>query len=527
MKILITVLTIAILNIKVFSQNFQWARSIGGKGEDKGLAVAIDANKNVYSIGIFSDTVDFDPGLGNCKLTANGKMDIFISKINAAGNFVWAKSIGGHLSEFATSIAIDVSGNIYLTGYYQDTVDFDPGKGIFNQISNGNNDIFILKLNPDGNFVWAKTIGGKDDDQGQSIIVDSRAKIFVAGFFSDIADFNTGKGTLNLTAPGFLKSDDAFILKLDSAGNFISAKNFGGESDDRIFSINIDNSGNIYTTGEFWGIADFDPDAGISNLTSAGAYDIFISKLDSLGNLIWAKIFGGIANDKSTSISVDNSGNICIVGYFLGTCDFDPGTNVLNLNLTGNYATFILKLNNSGNLVWAKSIDGITNNVIFAKDLAVDNDGNLYISGLFSGIVDFNPDSEIYNLKSLNYSSNIFILKLNSNGNFVWAISIGSGENDEGISIAIDNSRNVYTIGNFEQYSDFDNSSGYCVLSSNGKFDIFILKLNEGLSKVQNLFRQKDFSIFPNPSSSIFTIQSSSTPNIYPIPLPTKTAEKY
>ncbi|MBT3208179.1 MAG: hypothetical protein HN704_04700 [Bacteroidetes bacterium] len=127
-----------------------------------------------------------------------------------SGNFVWAKTFGGSNDDKGNSIAIDVTGNIYITGNFKNTVDFDPRSGISNLISNGGNDIFIMKLDSSGNFVYAKNIGGSYDDSGFSLALDTSANVYITGSFTDITDFDSGIGVFNLTSNG---NEDIFITK--------------------------------------------------------------------------------------------------------------------------------------------------------------------------------------------------------------------------------------------------------------------------------------------------------------------------
>ena len=229
-------------------------------------------------------TVDFDPGAGTTTLTsAAGSADVFVSKLDSSGNFVWAKSFGGTSEDLGYSIAVDSSGNIYTTGYFYSTADFDPGAGTSNRTSAGLVDVFVSKLDSSGNFVWAKSFGGTRDDVSNSIAVDSSGNVYTTGFFVEIVDFDPGAGTSNHTSAG---GGDVFVSKLDSSGNFVWAKSFGGTSGDSSSSIAVDSSGNIYTAGSFGGTVDFDPGAGTTTLSSAGDADVFVLKLTSAGEAL-------------------------------------------------------------------------------------------------------------------------------------------------------------------------------------------------------------------------------------------------
>ncbi|MDQ1256134.1 MAG: hypothetical protein QG656_730, partial [Candidatus Hydrogenedentes bacterium] len=228
--------------------------------------------------------------MGNLRMRAVGMtlatLTLLSLTVDAAdGDFVWAKAMGGTGNEWSEDITLDNAGNVYATGYFRSTADFDPGPGIFNLTSAGGIDVFVSKLNSTGVFVWAKAMGGTGNDFGEGIAVDSAGNVYTRGRFLGTVDFDPGAGIFNLTQAG---SSDLFVSKLDSGGNFVWAKRMGGSSIGDGDGIAVDSAGNVYTTGWFLGTVDFDPGPGTFNLTSAGN-DIFVSKLDSAGNFVWAK----------------------------------------------------------------------------------------------------------------------------------------------------------------------------------------------------------------------------------------------
>ena len=373
--------------------------------------------------------------------------------------------------------AVDQSGNAYGAGIFKGTVDFDPGAGVFNLTAQGNmwGDIFILKLDPIGNFIWAKQIGGVSYEHCNSIILDDYGNIYMAGTFSETVDFDPNSGVFNLSTKG-IHDEDAFVLKLDPNGNFLWVKNMGGYSNDNAFGISLDKNGNIYTTGRFANTADFDPSLNDYNLTSAGDYDAFILKLDALGKLVWAKKIGGSGYDSGNKIKIDPMGNIYTIGGFLGTSDFDPGSGIFNLTSVGSQSnSFLSKLNESGNFVWAVNLGTYS-----AEAMTVDPLGNVYPIGIYRGTVDMDPGIGTFNLTSAGPAgtNDIVISKLNSSGNFIWAKSIGGANNDRGYSITIDGTGNIYATGYFALTTDFDPNAGTHNITSYGGIDIFILKLD-------------------------------------------------
>ncbi|HIK12454.1 MAG TPA: DUF4347 domain-containing protein [Oscillatoriaceae cyanobacterium M33_DOE_052] len=326
--------------------DYLWAKSLGSTGNDRGWGITLDSSDNIYTIGAFNGTVDFDPGAGNAPLTSAGAEDIFITKFDPNGNYIWAQSFGGTAGDYGYKIAPDGSGNIYTTGHFYNTVDFDPGPGTANLTAIGTlNDIFISKLDASGNYVWARSFGDGGYDSSLDITVDSSGNSYTTGYFYATVDFDPGAGVASFTSTG--GTWDAFIVKLDPNGNYIWAKSLGSTGDDFGQSIVLDNSGNTYITGSFTGTVDFDPGPGVANLTSAGGDDIFVVKLDANGDYVWAKNLGGGSNESGYGIAADNSSSIYTTGYFSGTGDFDPNTGVTNLTSVGSNDIFIAKLTGS------------------------------------------------------------------------------------------------------------------------------------------------------------------------------------
>ncbi|MGH1337157.1 MAG: SBBP repeat-containing protein [Aureispira sp.] len=384
----------------------------------------------------------------------------------------WVKQIGGTNDDKVESMTIDGSGNIYTTGYFRGTTDFDPSTGTSNLTSIGNNDIFVQKLDPNGNLLWAKQMGGTGFETGLSILTDSTGNVYTTGRFQNTVDFDPGIGTMNLVSLG---NNDAFIQKLDPNGNFIWAKQLSGTGFEGTEALHLDANGNVYTTGFFGGTVDFDPGAGINNLTAIGTSDIFLHKLDPNGNFLWVKQMGGTSNGSGQGIISDANGNIYTTGYFQGTTDFDPGAGTANLTTVGNWDVFIQKLDPSGNFLWVKQMGGSSNDQI--NSIALDSTGNIYTTGYFQNTVDFDPGAGTTNLVSTGLYD-AFVQKLDPNGGFLWVKQIGSTSFDNGTSITTDGNGNVYTIGNFRLTADFDPGVGIFNLLAAGRDDIFIQKLD-------------------------------------------------
>lgn len=470
-----------LLNLKA-QPTLAWAKQIEGTNSnggslgangDKGWSIAVDANGNVYTTGAFEATADFDPGPGVYNLTSAGGSDIFISKLDANGNFVWTKQMGGTANDQGLSIIVDANGNVYTTGVFRGTVDFDPGAGVYNLTAVVGNDVFISKLDVNGNFLWAKQMGSGGNTRSNSIALDANGNIYTTGNFQNTADFDPGAGVYNLTS---IVGNDVFISKLDANGNFIWAKQIECASTNWSNSIAVDASENVYTTGYFQGTADFDSGFGTYNLTSAGSDDIFVSKLDILGNFLWAKQMGGTTSDRSFSIALDANGNSYTTGNFTGTADFDSGPGVYNLTSVGGQDVFVSKLDANGNFIWAKQMGGTSNELAYS--IAIDANEYIYTTGYCNGVADFDPGPGVFNLNATNGGHDIFISKLDANGNFLCAASMGGAGHERSHFIAVDASENVYTTGYFQGTADFDPSMVNYNLTSAISSDVFIVKVN-------------------------------------------------
>ena len=228
MKIFLSFYSFLLLPALALAQpvDFQWAKQIGSNRSDYVIETAIDKAGNIYMVGTFQGTVDMDPGPGSFEITASGGIDIYISKLDARGNFLWVKQIGNDdaaSNEGVRDIGIDALGNIYITGSFGNTADFDPNAGVFEMTATGPEAAYLSKLDPNGNFIWAKTIAQSTNiSDGIATKVSAAGNIYVMGSFLGEADLDPGPGVLNVPAP----ADAIFISKFDNAGNLIWSRQF-------------------------------------------------------------------------------------------------------------------------------------------------------------------------------------------------------------------------------------------------------------------------------------------------------------
>ncbi len=424
--------------------DFTWANQVEGPGNSIGVAVTYDNNGNTFTVGNFNGSIDCDPGPGVYYLNGPPWLvgeDCFITKLDPNGNFIWAKRIGGTEVTVGNAICLDDSNNVYITGYFTGTTDFDPDSlSSFYMTGLGvNKNAFIVKLDSSGNFGWAKAMLG-DLSSGNCIAVDNSGNVYTSGEGDSITDYDPGPATFYLTG-----LTGTYISKLNRDGDFIWAKSFNRVSSYECTSMSmaLDSACNLYIAGYYEGTVDFDPDnINVTNFSANGDHDIYITKLDSTGDLSWIKSIGGSGYDKAYSIKVDNLGNIYTTGYFANTVDFDPGPGVYNIL---GHNCFILKLDSTGSFLWARAVGGYATQ---GYSIDVDNYGNVYTIGIF-GSGDFDPGVGIYTLTTHGLYD-MFISKLNDVGNFVWAKGIGGKEIDQVLSIKVDLNNNIYLTGFFQ-----------------------------------------------------------------------------
>ncbi len=469
-KTIFIIALVAIAQYTINAQSFEWAKKAGGTTNDRAYGIDTDASGNSYVTGTFQGTASF----GSTSLTAVGWEDIFIAKLNSNGDFLWAKRAAGS----AKAIASDALGNCYVTGSFSGTADFGS---ITLTASNSGFNIFIAKLDTNGNFIWAIRAGGETNviSDGLGITSDASGNCYITGYFGGVVNF----GDIELTATG---ATSAFFAKIDMDGNFLWAKKAGGQIlDTRGYDIATDASGNCYATGYFRNEAYFGS-TGLSGTRSG-----FITKLDTEGNFLWTKRVGGTTYAESYGIATDASGNSYITGYFSSTAEFGSTT----LTAAASGSTFITKLNTGGNFLWA------TKTSQFPQDIAIDSSGNSYVTGRFTGTAEFGSTS-----LTATSDRNIFVLKADSEGEIVWAKRAGRILDNVALngSIGADALGNCFVTGYFEGTADFGTTS----LATSGAMDVFIFKIGNGTASVFNETSTNRLTVFPNPANSILNVQS-------------------
>jgi len=481
---------ILLLPTAAFSQSWLWAKSAGGSDRDMGYNITTDATGNVFVTGSFeSSSVTF----GTTTLTNAhaDSADIFLVKYDPSGNVLWAKSAGGSASDIGNSVTTDATGNVFVTGYFKSsTITF----GTYTLTNSGDGDIFLVKYDPSGNVLWAKSAGGSASDLGNSVTTDATGNVFITGYFES-SSITFGTYTLTNASGGY---EEIFLVKYDPSGNVLWAKSADGTNEDWGnwgTSVTTDASGNVFVTGYFTSSS---ITFGTYTLTNAyGGYEeIFLVKYDPSGNVLWAKSGGGTNEDWGTSVTTDASGNVFVTGWFMSS---SITFGIYTLINSGNRNIFLVKYDPNGNVLWAKSAGGTDYDA--GGSVTTDASGNVFVTGVFgSSPMTFGT----YTLTKVG-GSDIFLVKYDPNGNVLWAKSAGGTNEDWGNSVTTDATGSVFVTGSFESSSV---TFGTYTLTNAGDGDIFVAKFGTSTG-IEEIPAENNINIFPNPASDYIYINST------------------
>jgi hypothetical protein len=517
--------------------NYLWSFNLtGSNSPDNGQALGILSDNSIVLGAIYQGDLDADPGVGVAPINHANNYDALLACYDSDGNYLWAGNYGLNSDDRINSIAIDNSDNIYVGGYFNQTVDFDFSSGTAEVTSAGNDDACLLSYDASGNLRWFKTWGSTGADEIQGIAINSAGKIAVTGGFSGTVDFDSGPGMDELTA----QSTDLFLAIYDQNGTYERAINLGGTGfdfgnavfmqgnfvtvgglfsstvdfdpsaseeiktvrlqtaffasyniqalqfnqlaamqdrngdDDAALGMSSDSEGNIYVCGSFQGSAFFAP--GSDETLSNGDIDAYIVKYSPSGVPLMVISFGGAGDDIARSVEVDSDGNIYVVGSFEGSMDVDPSNGEVTLTSAGNTDVFLIKYSSAGNLVWANAIGGGSEDIGFA--LTLNNNQDVFITGHFRATVDFDLGaSEV--LLSASVRDCFIAGYSGDDGALIWAKQVSGPSSEYGSFIDCDQSNAIYAGGYFASTIDADPGAGTFPLSSNGSNDAFVVKLSD------------------------------------------------
>ena len=442
MKLMVLIILLFWRPIVLEAQAPEWEWAVSGTNLFSVVAsIAVDNQGNQYVTGMFGGSTNF----GTTELVSQGSFDVFVVKLDPSGNWLWAVSAGGTDYDYSNGIGLDSEGNVYLAGTFNGAAYF----GTHSLYSVGNADAFVSKIDSSGNWIWAVRGGGFGEDKGDCMDVDSYGRVCLSGRYQGTAHF----GAHTLSSVG---TTGLYTARLDSSGNWLLATSAEGWA--ICYDIDLDPTGNAFLTGRFPDTVSF----GQHTLTTGTAYDIFVAMQDSGGNWLWAVSAGGAQYDFGDAITCDSSGNAYLTGRYSSIGIFGP----YSLVSFGSQDIFIAKVDSSGNWLWAVGA-GSTYPAEGGTCIDLDPDDNPCLGGYYQKTAFFGADSLIAGIDT--YIEG-FAAKLDPNGTWLWATSTDTSDELQVFDLAVDTAGNTYLTGSYNDTTRF----GRHILTGSG---LFIAKL--------------------------------------------------
>ncbi len=454
-----------------------WAFAFRGPGSGSCEDIATDSMGNVYVTGNCRGLDDIDPKSGYVPLDPIGNTDVFLIKYSPDADLEWGLIWGNTTADNAASLVVDGNDNIYVTGYFYNTVDFNPDPlEVEERTSSGEQDCYVVKFDQSGNFQWVQTLGGVYKDIGLAIEVDTAGNVYVLGSYEGTVDFDPGPGVIGFSAYG----EDLFLTKYSPDGQYLWTGTWTGSEYTGDSGLTVSDTGRIHVCGEFNQEIDLNPAPGSSNIDlryASGNRDAFLTTLDLDGNYIQGFTLGLDGHVYALDAYSDNVGNIYLGGMYQGTVDFDPGPGIVTRTNSGSDSDcYIVKFDPTGNFVWLNSWGGIT----YDRVNAITGTGTdrIYSTGFVQLDVDFDPgDSvDLFNIEGDN--SDAFLSCFNSDGTYLWNVLLGGDDTDKGLATCVDTAGDVYFGGYFRDQIDLNIGPAVSERTSSGTSDGYIVKVD-------------------------------------------------
>lgn len=446
-----------------------WSTFLGGGNEDAGQAIAVTAGGDVVIAG-HTYSEDFPLTAGSVANAYGGNGDVFVCRLNSAGNFLdFATFLGGSALDQGLALALDTSGNAYVTGVTY-SADFPVTSGSVDPAFNGGTDAFVAVLDSTGSdLLYSTFIGGSGFDSGHGIAVNGSGEAFVTGSTTS-ADFPV---TMSVWDTSYGGGADAFVTRLNASGSaFIYATYLGGGNFDAGNSIVVNTASNAFVTGAT-SSEDFPVSTGAADPTHNGQADAYITELKPNGSgLVYSTFLGGGESDTGTGIAVDSGGNFYITGWTVSP-DFPLTAAAFQTEPRGGDA-FLVKLSPATDFVFSTLLGGSGSDE--AHGLALDSSGAVCVIGQTSS-PDFPTTSGAFD-RTFNGGTDAFLARVNSQGTGLeYSTFIGGSKDDAGSSVALDLSHNAYITGSTAS-ADYPAVPGTYDQDFNGGRDAFITSFN-------------------------------------------------
>jgi|GEM_PF-1255296 len=414
---------------------------------------------------------------------------IGFTHISNAQNLIysWSHQLGGVSHDITSALASSDDGDVFSTGYFQDTLHTVMPAGQSLHVSEGFTDIFVTRHNAAGEPQWVKRIGNEQSNQPLCIAIDEDKNVLIGGIFRDTMDADPGVGVSYLYPYAGSSGQEGFIILLDSNGVFQWGRSVGAVSNDYVQSVAFDPDGYIYAVGSFRSTVDFNPGAGTFNLTSPLGYaDGYALKLTGNGDFVKAIQFTGNYMEGADVVTVDEDFHVLISGHFRGEVDLDPGASQQLVTPVGNSDVFVVRLDSSLSLDWAETFGGPGWD--YPNDILVDDQNNVYTAGYFQDSVDFDPSGSVAMHTSAG-SNDGFVVRLDDSGDFSWVTTVGSSNTEFVNGIDINDSHDLAIAGRFGGTASFGGNGTGASVSATGSDDGFyaILDTSGAIVTAQNI----------------------------------------
>jgi hypothetical protein len=464
--------------------DWMWAKSSSGPGSSGLQSMCTDTFGNVLITGDFSGA---NLVLNTVTLTSTDPAanTFYVAKYKSDGSILWAKTFPQTFNASGSAIVTDKQGNVFVAGSYISSITF--GTTVLN--SNGESDIFLVKLDANGDVQWAKSGGGTGSDGAYGLAVDNAGNVVMTGSFA-AGNLSFGTQTVSGTADG-----NFYVAKFEGNGTigWLKSNSSNGSSSGRALA--VDGSNNVYVTG---GYTAQPFTFGTATVPNMGSSDVFVSKLSSAGNVEWVKSIGGASSEGPVDIALDAGSNIYVLAYYIGSLSFAGST----LTSAGMQDVLLAKFNSSGNPVWGKSGGG--EGADLPSSMAIDKNGVIHTLGTF-GMMD----------KSATFGTNVlqnkgqmdvFHVTYNSEGNVTAAQGFGNTGMESGNAVAVDKNANLFIAGTFFSPS-IDIGSKQLSLAAGSFSSIFIAKYGKETIGISSIIKPEDWNVYPNPAGSLLEIE--------------------
>ncbi|MCB0769941.1 MAG: hypothetical protein KDC00_06000 [Flavobacteriales bacterium] len=504
---------LAILPTTAAIPQLQYASPLFGSGSGIAYDAISTADGGQVICGGFTETMDLDPGAGMFEVTSVGGEDAWVAKFDASGGFLWGLNVGSDGDDQARAITVDENGDIHVAGYFVNSIDLDPGVGVSVETSAGDRDVFLLKLDGNGQYLWSGRIGGTLRQFPTGIDRDLAGHIYICGYIAGTADFDPGPGILNVstTNPGLItETNISFLAKYDLSGSPVWAYTLGGITP----HIAVEQGGNaIYLTNghgaDATTLEDFDPQSGTLRPVNNGQPEadyMSLIKYDGSANVLWSVFVRGYPSfeinfNKGNALALDVNGDVYWAGVFLDDFTEYPGNDVTLAPVGTGIDGFLLKYGSNGELLWEKRF-GAPDADDTCTELMFGNDGSIWVAGAFHDTAELNSAGTSVTAVSAG-EWDIFLAAFEPSGEYVWHGSLG-GPGFDGIPSLTANGGEIRLSGYFSATADLDPTTGLSTHSAIGPNDAFISSFTPSISSslIDNTL-SPSYPIYPNPASTI------------------------